>query len=863
LRVRVSLLLFFAAYALAAAETPAERFESKVRPVLANNCQSCHGDAKQGGLSMTSREGLLRGGNSGPAIKAGDPEGSLLMQAVRHNHARLKMPPGARLSAADVETLAVWIRDGAIWPEHAAPVQKSAGPRITPEQRAWWAFQPVRKPQAPAVKSASHANPPIDRFILAALAAKGLKQAPPADRRTLLRRAYYDLTGLPPTVEEVEAFARDRSPNAFAKVVDRLLASPRYGERWGRYWLDIARYSDDKLNSTQDEPHPNVWRYRDWVIQALNDDMPYDQFVKAQIAGDLMQPKERYIAGLAFFANSPNFQEDRVDALTRGFLALTVACAQCHDHKFDPIPQRDYYSLLGVFQGTKAGQFPLVPPDVVKDYERRKQTADDAAKAVRDFEHAQATQLAEILAAQSARYLAAARGGSADATLDSETLERWKKYLAGAPEHPFLRGWSEASFDDAAFQSRLLAVIEEKKAIDRENLIRLGGKDDNRSVRVIEVRSIERDKYVLWRDLVSNERHKGFESGILYYKAPKVDRFLAPQWKDHLTWLRAAAEARKKETPEQYPFLMTIQDVEKPGNMRVYVRGNRENPGEEAPRQFLAVLSPDTPKPFQHGSGRLELAEAVASPDNPLTPRVIANRVWMYHLGRPLVATPGNFGRLGEKPSHPELLDYLAARLIDAKWSLKALHREIMLSDVYALSAMNVTANAAVDPDNKLFWRANRRRLDVEPMRDTLLYVSGELDEARGGEAGKLTDAKNLRRSVYGFVSRRRLDGTLALFDFPNPVSTSDGRIHTATPLQQLFFLNSEFIQQRAAALAKRLEMAGPDPKERIVSAYRLLWQRAPAASEVKAGLTYLEGGGSWPLYAQALLSSNELLFID
>ncbi len=703
-----------------------------------------------------------------------------------------------------------------------------------------------------------------------------LRPVEPASPRALLRRVYYDLTGLPPTPQEVEAFQRDPSPKAFAAAVDRLLASPRYGERWGRYWLDTARYSDDKLNPTQNEPAPNVWRYRDWVIGAFNDDMPYDQFLKAQIAGDLMQPKERYIAGLGFFAYSPSFEDDRVDALTRGMMGLTVACARCHNHKFDPIPTRDYYSLLGIFENTELGKFPLAPAETVQEYERLSERAKQQDKIVHDFEDEQARQLAEILATDTSRYLRTARGmklpaedaeieaAAKDADLDPITLERWLRYLSlKSREHPFLDGWRDASFNDAAFQQKLLDVIAEKKAIDQENLILLGGKDDDGTVRVVEVKSLERDKYFLWRDLVSSEGASQFESGILYFKKAKIDRFLAPYWKRHLDALRAERERRRREVPEQYPYVMTIEDVAKPQTMHVYVRGDASNPGEEAPPEFPAILCQGEQKKFTQGSGRLELAEAVASDRNPLTARVIVNRVWMYHFGRPLVATPGNFGKMGEQPTHPELLDYLAARLIESHWSLKALHREILLTKVYALGAGTLEANENVDADNKLLWRANRRRLDVEPMRDTLLFVSGDLDETQGGPAEKLSEPCNLRRTVYGLVSRRQLEGTLALFDFPNPMATSDERVQTATPLQQLFFLNSSFIEQRARSLARRVAPAG-DQRARIEKAYGLLFQRKPSQEETALGLEYLgKGDDAWPQYAQALLMSNELLFID
>jgi mono/diheme cytochrome c family protein len=878
--VRLAILTLLTASALAA-DPAAYFFENNVRPVLVKNCFVCHTDTKMGGLQMNSRESLLHGGNSGPAISPGHPDESLLLQAVRQTHERLKMPPNGKLADDEIEALAQWVRDGAVWPEHPTLDPKTAAPSgpayiITPEQRAWWSFQPIRKPAPPRVRDQAWGKTAIDRFVMARLEEHKLRPVDPATPRALLRRAYYDLTGLPPTPQEVEAFERDPSPQAFAAVIDRLLASPRYGERWGRYWLDIARYSDDKLNPTQDEPAPNVWRYRDWVIGAFNDDMPYDQFVKAQIAGDWMEPKERYVAGLGFFAYSPEFQDDRVDALTRGMMGLTVACARCHDHKFDPIPTRDYYSLLGIFENTKKGKFPLVPAETVNEYEHLSEQAKQQAKVVRDFEDEQAGQLAEILATHTARYLKAARGlGDAPsdgeieaaaqaAELDPITLERWGKYLSlKSREHPYLEGWRDESFDDTAFQQKLLDVIAEKKALDEENLILLGGKDDNRTVRVVEVKALERDKYFLWRDLVSGEGAAEFESGVFYYKKTKIDRFLAPYWKKHLDELRAERARLRREVPEQYPYVMTIEDAVELETMRVHVRGDRNNPGEEAPPEFPAILCQGEPQKFTRGSGRLELAEAVASAENPLTARVIVNRVWMYHFGQPLVATPGNFGRLGEKPTHPELLDYLAARVIESGWSLKALHREILLTKVYALGASALEANQNMDADNKLLWRANRRRLDVEPMRDTLLFVSGDLDDRAGGPAEKLGESCNLRRTVYGFVSRRRLEGTLALFDFPNPMSTSDSRIPTATPLQQLFFLNSTFIQDRARSLARRVKAAG-DQRERIVEAYRRLFQRRPTKDEAAVGLEYLASGDdAWPRYAQALLSSNELLFID
>ncbi|MCC6586654.1 MAG: PSD1 domain-containing protein [Bryobacterales bacterium] len=864
---RLSLFAVVVSAALGQAPGP-EFFEMKVRPVLAKNCFGCHAASKMGGLDLTSREAMLKGGKRGPALVAGSPEGSLLIAAIRQTDPGLKMPPSGKLSDEEISVLTNWVRFGGEWPKAAAPVV--AGGKITPEQRAWWSFQPVKQPDSSFRKSTPWAKTEVDEFVSHYAEKKGVTPVGAADRRTLIRRAYYDLTGLPPSAEEVYAFEKDREGSSFRKIVDKLLDSPQYGERWGRYWLDVARYSDDRLNSTMDDPYPNAWRYRDWVIGALNADMPYDLFLKAQIAGDQLDrpDKEKLVAGLGFYALSPEFQDDRVDATTRGFLALTAACAQCHDHKFDPIPTKDYYAMLGVFTSTKLGEYPLAPAETVKEFQRRKQRIEDKQKEIDDWMDRQANQLGEVLAAQTAEYLRAARevaAGKAKAEgLDGETLDRWVQYLTkGKHEHPFLKDWAEPGFDVEGFGERVMEVIREKKKVDDTNFIRLGGSERRGDLAAADLLSLERDKYFLWRDVLGKDKFGKFDSGILYYKGEKLDRFLSGEWKRHLDSLRAQLAQRKKELPEQYPFYHVVEDVEKPKNLHVYLRGNRETPGEEAPRAFMSVLCDGEPKPFAKGSGRLELAEAIASKSNPLTARVIVNRVWMYHFGTGLVGTPSNFGQLGEKPSHPALLDYLAWWFMENGWSLKKLHRLIMNSAVYQLSSANDAKNFAVDPENRYYWRFNRRRLDIEPMRDTLLAVTGELEAKAGGPPQKITEAGNKRRTVYGFVSRRKLDGTLSLFDFPNPNSLSEVRIQTATPLQQLFFMNSGFMEDRAKALASRLSSAGGD-EARIKQAYRLLYQREATAAEVELGVKYLGGdAAAWPRYAQVLLSANELVFVN
>ena len=883
-----------------------EFFETHVRPVLSENCFACHTASRMGGLEMTSRASLLKGGNSGPAIEPGKAGESLLVQAVRHSHERLKMPPQGKLAAADIETIATWIDAGAAWPE--APAKTAAardgeGFVITPEQRNFWAFQPVRKPPLPAVskkgRNKDWVRAPIDQFVLAKLHAAEIRPVGPADKATLLRRAYIDLTGLPPTPEEIDTFVTDKSSDAFAKVVERLLASPRYGERWGRYWLDVARYSDDKLNSTQMEPYPHAHRYRDWVIRAFNEDMPYNHFVKAQIAGDFMGAGKDadWVAGLGFYGLNPQFQDDRIDATMRGFQGLTVGCAQCHDHKFDPIPTEDYYSLLGIFNSSEIDEFPLAKKETVEEYERCEEKVGNERKALNEFLISERRQLVRVLAGSTASYIVAAwralkAGGEEHELaarqddlagdsfngepLDDETFERWVKYLGATPrDHPLFDEFdrllaSNATEDEvgrwASETQRLITdVLREKKKIDRENLVRLGGDANPRKANEVELLSLERDRHFLWRDMAAAQGFDTpveFESGILYYAGEKIDRFLTPLWKAHADGLRAQVDALEEAMPEKYPFLHVLKDVEKPKNERVHIRGSENNLGAEVPRQFLTVLGDG--KPFTQGSGRRELADAIAGPSNPLTARVMVNRIWLQHFGRGIVGTPSNFGQMGERPTHPELLDYLAARFVEEGWSVKAMHREIMLSATYALSSEFSAKNYETDPDNRLLWRAGRRRLDAEALRDSMLYVSGNLDLTPGGEPAALDDPANRRRTVYGYVSRRRIDKVLGLFDFPNPNKTSPRRFGTNTPLQGLFLLNSEFVMRQAERLTDRLERETAGEADRIRRAYRLLYGRRPTKEEVNVGRRFLAGdAGRWPQYAQVLMTSNEFLYVQ
>ena len=905
--------LLLAAQGLGASEKSADFFEERIRPLLAKNCFVCHTDSPQSGLRLDSRESILKGGQSGPAIVPGDPEGSLLILAVRRTHPHLKMPPPKPLAPKQIRDLETWIAAGAFWPEtdKQVPATETGRPyRITLEQRSFWSFQPIRKPPLPPTRNRDWPRSAIDRFILAKLESQGMQPVKPADRRVLIRRATFDLIGLPPTPEKVDAFLRDSSPLAFAKVVDRLLASPHYGERWGRYWLDLARYADDRLNDTKDEPYPNAYRYRDWVVQALNEDLPYDLFTKAQIAGDLLQPDEpgKYAAGLGFYGLSPRSPDDRIDATTRTFLGLTVACARCHDHKYDPIPTRDFYSLQGVFQSTEAHEYPLAPDPVVAEYQKQDKRIADLERDLKDFLRRETLQLGDILASHTSRYLLAARkvlgkskwtvaDASRQARLDRETLQRWINHLETWPqEHPYLDDWEkwlQAPENDfrkwsEEFQALLLSVVRERKELDRKNKSAEKGKPPE---------VLEAAKANFWNAFYFATPRPDLPYrpplGIYYYgevnqypgMEMKVIRFLKGERREYVDGVLSEIETLKESLPAKYAFLHAIRDSAKPADLRVHIGGSKDNLGEAAPRRFLQILSQGEPQPFRNGSGRLELAEAIANPRNPLTSRVMVNRIWLYHFGRGIAGTASNLGKLGERPTHPQLLDYLASRLISSHWSLKSLHREIMLSAAYALSSADSDHNANLDPDNRLYWRANRRRLDAEALRDSLLFVAGRLDRTLGGPPRWLTEnfawrtgpdgepdkysqpaewilTDSNRRTLYGFVSRRRPDKTMTLFDFPNPTAISEQRIATSTPLQRLFFLNSLFLTRLSQALVSRLD-SGMAEESKIRRIYRILFSREPKPEELRLGGEFLKGRtNGWPQYAQVLLSSNEFLFV-
>ena len=870
-------LLIFLLTPLLAADD-AEFFESKIRPLLATNCHSCHSEGALGGLRLDSREGLLKGGKSGAAVVLGKPDDSLLMQAVRRTHIRLKMPPVGALAEAEVAALADWIRRGLPWPEHQEQVA-STNIRVTPQQRAFWSFQPLKSISPPQVKNVAWVRTNVDRFILARLEAANLKPVPPAAERAWLRRVTLDLTGLPPTVAETGNFAADKSADAKAKVVDRLLASPHYGERWARHWLDLARYSDGELAASVDTPLPNAWRYRDWVVDAFNRDLPYDLFVKAQIAADLLPETKEHRAGLGFQALGAS-ANDQVDVTTKVFLGLTVGCAQCHDHKYDPIPTKDYYSLLGVFSSTKTDQHALVAGAVVERYQSQKKKADDLKEILNDYLADQTKQLVDLLARDTARYLVAAFQKQTEATgLDKETLERWKKYLmATDQDHTYLKPWrdliaaspteAQAIAEADRYQTFILQLLDEAKEVDDKNYVAFGGRKGQKNENTRQytnIVSLPVLKFYQWREIAYGPYNiDGFKApaGVLYYGPKEIDRFLGGIARAYVDKLNLEIAALEKELPPMYPFVHAVTEGDQPGDIKVALRGDPKTPGEVAPRRFLQVLCEGEPVTYTKGSGRAELALAMASPTNPLTARVMVNRIWQHHFGKGLVRTPSNFGRMGERPAHPELLDYLASEFIKSGWSIKALHREILLSSTYSLAT---GASPEADAENKLLSHFDLKpRLEMETLRDSVLAVSGQLDPTIGGASKPVAD-DNLRRALYLTVSRTRLDPALALFDFPDPNTSIDERPRTSGPLQGLYWLNSRFVAAQASKLNDRLlKEAGKKSADRINQAYRLLYGREPDAEELRLGVEYVAtGDASWPPYLRALLGAAEFSSVN
>jgi len=918
-----------------------EFFEKNIRPIFSEHCYKCHSAAEgasKGGLIMDSRAALLAGGDQGPAVVPGNLKKSLLLVAVHQEDPELSMPPrkaGPKLSDAKIAALEKWVMMGA--PAPAGGADKLTG--LSQKARDHWAFKPVQDPAVPTKLSApAWCQNEVDGFILAKLDAMGLKPNPTADGEALLRRLTYDLHGLPPTNAEAEAFAREfdaavardtlslrngqpaRSASlVLERTIDRLLASPRYGERWARHWLDTARYSDTKglrRGGAEGDRSANAWTYRDYVIDSLNADKPYDQFIIEQLAADRLPDLAKddpRLAALGFitvgkrFDNNDDTIDERIDTTTKGFLGLTVACARCHDHKFDPIPAADYYSLHGIFASTID---PLVDPvirgartapaAVRADYEKQlRQFMDDNVRGYYRYIGGQITLLHK---GYGARAMVALAGGVrsekgfdmqqkykdkyvVDREVDGAMVIRSDSPITGPLAR--VRAIPEAQFAEKAPAVLAAALADKKLAVNP--LIA-------EALRNLKPKSLEDVAFAY--DAVFTKNHDRIMAhlqmrGTPGKRAEQDDKAIAqlaaypfptPNYEDIATttqmtvlvstrafcepWQSApvfqngniptrffkfdAINALDLTHPGGPGTAMTVADAEKPRDTNVYLRGDRNKRGPVAPRQFLEILAGPDRQPFYEGSGRRELALAIANRTNPLTPRVLVNRVWLHHFGAGIVSSPDDFGNMAEKPTHPELLDWLAMRFMDDGWSLKKLHKRILMSATYRQSA-NPQVNAlvaqkgAVDPlkvdaANKYLWHANLRRLDFESIRDSMLMLTGKMDTTLGGRPVNITeDPISYRRSIYGYIDRERLSDLQSQFDFADPDMANSKRGSTIVPQQALFFMNNELSIVVARAVAARPEVTGASSDDaRIAQLYKIMYQRSPTAAELKFGREFV-----------------------
>ena len=797
-------------------------FTREVKPILEQNCLTCHsGDTPMGNLKLTGRGDLLKGGLNGPALSLKKPDESLLLKAVRYHGP--KMPPSGRLPQPQIETLIRWVKMGAPWPADAANEMPAhvGPPQVNAETKRFWSFLPVRRPKPPVILNAkSNTRNPIDAFVLKRLETAGLTPNPPASRTALLRRVTYDLTGLPPTPEEVRAFLADKSPNAYEKVVDRLLASPRYGEKWGRHWLDLVRFAE--TNSYERDGHkPNAWRYRDYVIQAFNADKPYDQFVLEQLAGDELpgrSPEKMIATGyyrLGLWDDEPvdhlqalyDDLDDIVSTTGQVFLGLTVGCARCHDHKIDPVPAKDYYRLLAFFNGVM--RYGVRSPQSV--YE--------------------ASQRPIVPEAEARRYREAI----------------------------------------AAYQGKLKANRDETAGLEKKV--------------AADLTPVEKEEF----------QYEERRAPILKKRVP---RLLTQAEFDRYTALRTERQELEKSPPAGIDTALCVTEERQPRETCVLMRGNPHVRGEKVEPGFLSVLSPPQPdirKPEDGDSSgrRLALARWIVSPSNPLTARVMANRIWHYHFGRGIVRTTSNFGFQGSKPTHPELLDWLASELVRQGWRLKPLHRQILLSNTYRMSSQPNPRALAKDPENDLFWRFDMRRLQAEEIRDSLLAVNGSLNLKMGGPSiyptmpeavlagqsmpgagwGKSTPEEECRRSVYIYVKRSLITPIIASFDGPETDFTCPVRFATTQPTQALGMLNSDLLNRQARVFAASLrKQAGSDPAAQVKLGLWRVLQRTPTQKEIARGVKLITAMQQEPnvkpedalnYFCVVALNLNEFLYLD
>ncbi|MSU33750.1 MAG: DUF1549 domain-containing protein [Pedosphaera sp.] len=891
----VVLTVFAYSGALTAAPSMAEGlnfFEKQIRPLLVNRCYECHSTEKKlkGGLALDTRESALKGGDAGPVLVAGDPEKSLLIEAVRYKNRDRQMPPKGRLSDGEIKALEDWVRMGAPDPRTSA-VAIAKGPRVIDinEGRKFWSFTSPARVGIPAV---SHAASPIDAFIQSKLREKGLSSAPPADKRTLLRRATFDLTGLPPTPQEVGTFLEDTSPTALEHVIDRLLSSPHYGERWGRHWLDVARYADSN-GMDENVAFGNAWRYRDYVVRAFNNDKPFDQFLIEQVAGDLLPRSDEAMTATGFLSlgarvlAEPDVQkldmdiiDEQIDTIGKAFLGMTLGCVRCHDHKFDPITQEDYYGLAAIFRSTRSlsaekmgavkfwHEHSIATPGQLDEKKKLDEKATAKHAEVAAFIATARSEIQAQLHHHAAAYLAAAvllpvNAKLADAEsvakarqLDATYLLGCRQYLDQHPENPVFAMWRELApkKDPEGVQSyyeRIFAEALNMKMgpaydalVDAKGILALPAKDADAL-----------NAATLAKIAVMNKDVTDFETNF----------------------------------PEM-PAVMGVTEGKIVTNLPVHIRGSYLSLGKPVERGFPEVMRTSRNQPIfpiEH-SGRLEFARWMASREHPLTARVIVNRVWSWHFGEGIVRSTDNFGTFGGKPSHPELLDWLAHTFIESGWSIKGLHRLIMTSAAYQqvshvnFSSADKADARLVDPENALLWRANIRRMQAEEIRDAMLAASGWLNLEIGGKTIPLrnrqyvfdhtskdaTTYESPRRAVYLPIIRNHLYDMLEQFDYPDPTMPTGSRNSTVIAPQALIMMNAPIMMESSARLASRLASL-PDDEQRVAHAYALLYGRPPVDHEKSNALELFHDfcatekpDRAWALLCQTLLAANEFIYL-
>lgn len=892
-----------------------EYFEKQVRPLLVQHCQECHGAKKQeAGLRLDIRAGFHKGTDSGPVVVAGNVDGSRLIQVLNHSPNDVQMPPKQKLSDGQIAIFRHWIELGSPWPDDAAGTATEAD-----AAKNHWAFQPIRRLAAPEVP-AEAGRTPIDAFVVAALQAKGLGLSAPADRYTFIRRATLDLWGIPPTVDDVREFEADSSPDATERLLDRLLASPLYGQRWARHWLDVARYADSKGYVFTAEPrYPYSYTYRDYVVDAFNADKPFDAFVTEQLAADaIVDANDPRLAALGFLTvgrrylnNNQDIIDDRIDVVSRGLLGLTVGCARCHDHKFDPIPTDDYYSLYGVFASSNEPEdLPIIgSPKEAAAYATFQQELAKREKALNDYEaeslgkvmdelRSRAGDCLMMVARENQNWLKLPAVISEKNEPRRQLVDRWKRYLErnAKSDHRVFGPWHElakASNDD--FPQKVAKLIERWSGTDgadagkinsrvREAIVSTPPKTLPDLARLYgELFNQVQSQWDALRKMTPDAKALPDEAAeelrlVLYGEgSPAVinmdesRRLVGRDVRDKVTKLKRDVESLKVTSPGAPPRAMVMRDGQ-PQNSPVLIRGNPGRPGKQVPRQFLEVVAGPERKPFTKGSGRMELAQAIVDVKNPLTSRVIVNRLWQHHFGTGLAPTPSDFGTRGLPPSNPDLLDWLARRLIDDSWSMKSMHRLIMASAVYRQSSAENAHARSIDSENRLLWRMPRQRIDFEEMRDSMLAVAGRLDLSVGGRPfDEVMNPKNTRRTIYALVNRNDLPGVFRAFDFADVDASAPERPSTTVPQQALFAMNSPFVLDQARRIAADSHAGAADNPARLVLLYQKIFARDPTSEERELALRFLsealttptEKQTPWDRLSQALLLTNEFWFVD